>query len=484
MSDASVHAESKRVDGAVSTATAATIVAYTVLGTALLLTRLTYLGHSFWHDEIHTVADVIRRGPGEIFAGPELNHALYCIVAWAGRYVIGDSETAYRVWSAVPFVIGVSLVTVWLHVRQRALAGILFLFLATVSPLLLDITRQARGYGLAFFAMGLMMVAALEADRHPRTWVVGAFCVGGVLGTWTLPQFGIAFVATGVVLLRDRDVRRRLGVGLALSLIAIAAWYVPHAAQLQAVSQDSGRVQIHTAWLATAPIDQIVIPALVWIDAIALIPGLVWLPVVLALVVLMASSPLARDRRQLLLLTAGTVATIAILWLAQTYVLPRYLSFLLVPLFILLATGAASVLGRLRTRPAIVRTLVAVTMLALLVASFARTAPDVVRLPREAHKEAAEVVEREALAASPVLVYAHHPEDLDFYLDRPVQPLRPENVVARVCAASEAVVYVVQPFVVPGVSVPCLRRAGVRHYRVRQYTRGDQIDVWVVPPAS
>jgi hypothetical protein len=166
--------------------------------------------------EIRTVAGFIRPGPGRIFAGPELNHQLYSILAWAGRYVLGDSETAYRIWSAIPFVIGVTVVTAWLHVRLRPLTGILFLFLASVSPLLLDITRQARGYGLAFFAMGVMMVAALEADRSPRTSLFATFCAAGVLGTWTLPQFGIAFVATGVVLLRNRHVRRHLAIGLTL----------------------------------------------------------------------------------------------------------------------------------------------------------------------------------------------------------------------------------------------------------------------------
>jgi hypothetical protein len=292
----------------------------------------------------------------------------------------------------------------------------------------------------------------------------------------------IAFVATGVVLLRDRDARRRLAVGLALSLVAIAAWYAPHIGQLQTVSQDSGRVQIHTEWLVTAPIDQVLVPALVWIDAIALIPGFVWLPVVVGLVVLMASSPLARDGRILLLLTAGTGATVVALWIAQTYVVPRYVSFLLVPLFMLLASGTASVLGRLSSRPAVVRTLVAVTLLALLAASFARTAPDVVRLPREAHKEAAEIVEREAPGTSRVLVYSHHPEDLAFYLDGRVRGLRESEVVARVCESSAPVVYVHQPFVVREVDLPCLERPGVRHYRVDQYTRGDRIDVWLVPP--
>ena len=161
----------------------------------------------------------------------------------------------------------------------------------------------------------------------------------------------IAFVATGLVLLCKRTLRRRTAVGLALSLLAIAIWYVPHLSELHAVSADPGRAQIHTTWLASAPIDQILVPALLWISAIVLVPGVVWLPIILALVMLMASGPLARDRRALLLLSAGTVASIAVLWITQTYVVPRYLSFLLVPLFILLASGMSDVLAICATAP-------------------------------------------------------------------------------------------------------------------------------------
>ncbi len=143
--------------------------AYAVLGTILLLTRFVGLGHSFWFDELFFVAHFVREGPGEILAGPDLSHELMAIAAWATRSIVGESETAFRLWSVVPFVAGVTVVTAWLHSRVDALSGVLFLFLATVSPLLLDITRQARGYGLAFLAMSILVVAALEAVRDGRT---------------------------------------------------------------------------------------------------------------------------------------------------------------------------------------------------------------------------------------------------------------------------------------------------------------------------
>lgn len=459
----------------------ASVASYAVLGTVLCLTHVAGLGHSFWHDEIYTVTDVIRPGPGRIFAGPELNHQGFSILAWANQYVFGHSEVAYRLWSVVPFLAGVAAVTLWAHRRLGALTGILFLFLATISPLLLDITREARGFGLAFLAMAVLTIAALEADRHAETRAILAFCVAGVVGSWTLPQFGIAFVATGLVLLGKRNLRRRTGIGLALSLLAIVVWYAPHLSELQTVSADSGRAQIQTTWLVTAPIDQILVPALLWIDGIVLVPGVVWLPVVLAVVVLMASSPLARDHRALLLLSAGTVASVVALWIAQTFVVPRYLSFLLVPLFILLASGMSTVLGRLRRRPMLIRTLVTFLILGILGVRFVSLAPDVVRLPREAHRDAATIVERSVPADVPVLAYLHNPSDLAYYLDRPFETLTARDAAGRICSGSGPLVYVTQTFAIEDVEVPCLARQGVQHYRFRQYTRGD-MNVWLVPP--
>jgi hypothetical protein len=461
----------------------AIVASYVALGTVLCLTRLVMLRHSFWHDEIYTVTNIVRPGPGRIFAGPELNHQSFSILAWAGQFALGQSEVAYRLWSVVPFLAGVALVTLWAHRRFGALTGILFLFLSTVSPLLLDITPEARGYGLAFLAMAVLTVAALEADRGGETWAIVAFCIAGVVGTWTLPQFVVAFVATGLVLLGNRSLRRRTAAGLALALVAIALWYVPHLGALQAVSQDSGRAQIQTMWLLSAPIDQILIPALIWIDGIVLVPGVIWLPIVVAVLVVMASSPIARERRTLLLLSAGTLASVAVLWLAQTFVVPRYLSFLLVPLFILLASGMSTVFGQLRDRPMLVRTLIASLFLGALVVRFVTVAPDMLRLPREAPRDAATFIERSVPAEVPVLAYVHNPTDLAYYLDRPFATLPAGAVVERVCDADGRVVFVTRPFAIKQVEVPCLERQGVRHYRFRQYTRGD-MNVWIVPPPA
>jgi hypothetical protein len=454
---------------------------YAVLGAVLLWSRLLWLGHSFWTDEIGMVSGYVRGGPDVIFTGSALNHQLMALLTWVISSFIGESEIAFRLLSALPFVAGVALMTAWLHRRHDALSGVLFLLLATVSPLLLDITRQARGYGLAFMAMCVVLIAALEAMRTGRTWLIVAMCAAGVVGSWTLPQFAIAFGATCAVVALDRSVRRATIVGLVASMALIYAWYAGHAGAVESASQIEDGVRIGFPWIVTAPIDQILLPALIWIDGTALVAGLVWLPVLCAVIVIAATSPLLRVRSSALVLGSGVIASILVLWVTDAYVIPRYLSFLLVPWFVVLATGAATLLSNVLQRRAALRSVLCIIVLAVLAARFAVIAPDVVALPREANRDAAQVIDEKG-ASTPVIVYMRNPDNLVFYLGRSVEEPEPEALEARVCNRDVAVHYVFQPFALDNVDIPCLDRPGVEHHRFRQYARGDEMNVWFVPP--
>jgi hypothetical protein len=358
----------------------------------------------------------------------------------------------------------------------------MFLFLSTASPLLLDITRQARGYGLAFLAMSVVVVAALEANRTHRVLPVAVLCVAGVLGAWTLPQLSVGFLATVAVLALDRSLRVPALVGLAASVAAIAAWYAPHLGQVQAAATYPDGRRIHTAWLLTAPFDQILSPALLWIEGVVVIPGALSLMLALAAALFIAASPLARRTGTALILTAGPVATVLVLWIGRSYVIPRYLSFLLVPMFVLLATGAAAILGRFVRREAIARGLVCVAAIAALALNFAHVAPTLVILPKEATRDAADVIGTQAAPGTPVFTRLSLPQGLIFYLGRPVRALHAADATSFVCTSPREVAYVMQPFSLRRLDIPCLRREGVRHFVFKQYTRGDEIDVWLVPP--
>jgi hypothetical protein len=269
-----------------------------------------------------------------------------------------------------------------------------------------------------------------------------------------------------------------------LSLVAIAAWYAPHIGEVRGASRIEDGVQIGTLELLVAPFQHVLIPALLWIDGTVLVASILWLPLVLLLAVVMASSPLLRDRRSAVILCSGVVATLVVLWLAQAYVIPRYLSFLLVPLFVLLASGASAILHRVTSRPELLRTLACAALVGIVAFAFLSVVFDVVRYPREAYRDAARAVERDTAPGTPILAYVRNPDGLDFYLDRPIHTLEQADVDSSVCESEELVAFVTQPFGIPDVAVSCLDRVGTRHVRARQYTRGDEMNVWLVPPAG
>jgi hypothetical protein len=462
-----------------------TAAGYIVLGSILCWSRFVGLGRGYSADELGTVRDYISKGPHAILVGPYLpnNHELYSLLAWSTSSIVGESATAFRLWSAVPFVAGVVVVTVWLHRRMGALSGLLFLFFATASPLLLDITRQARGYGLAFLAMSLLVVAALEATDSGRTWTIVAFCVAGLVGTLTLPDLGIAFAATGVVLLRRRELRRRTAFGLMVCLLAIVAWYAPHLHDLSTSSRQQYGAPIPSAWVITAPFDQILSPGLRWNDETLFVPSLGDLALAALLALLVGSSPLLRRRSSSLVLCSGVVATVVVVWATRIHVAPRFFSFLLVPLLILLSTGISTIVTRSAgTRRLSIRLVIAAVTLGLVALISVSDLQQVARYPREATKEVAAAI-RSVAPSTPVYAYMPYPRELDFYLGRHVARVQTPRQALQVCRSSGDVVFVYEPWLLQPVSVPCTQRQGARLVRFRQYAQGGEMNVWFIPAA-
>jgi hypothetical protein len=462
-----------------------TAASYVVLAGVLAWTRFAGLERGYCCDEISTVAAYVRRGPEAIFVGEYLpnNHQLFSFLAWGTTELVGESEIALRLWSVIPFVVGVAIVTAWLHVRLDALTGVLYLFLATLSPLLIDITRQARGYGLTFLAMSALLVAALELDRGGRRRLVAAFCTAGTVGSLTLPHFTVVFITTGVILAMRPELRRPCVAGMVLSVGVIAAWYAPHLGDIRdSASQDYG-APIETWWLHTAPFDHILVPGLVLLDEAFIRPTLLSLVWAAGLTALMVSSPLLRAWRTALIVCSGTVATLLVLWLAGPGVVPRFFGFLLVPLFALVASGSASIFARVTSRPAAARTVIAAVTLGIVALSAAPLLVSVPTKPREAQAETAAVIRERVPPSTPVHARMPYSNDLAFHLGRRVVDVDTPQQIASACDQREPIVYVDEPWQTPAPDLPCLRRPGVEHERLEQYTRGGAIDVWFVPPA-
>jgi len=467
-----------------SVARALLVASYALLGGLLVWSRLVKLGQPLCCDEVLTVDAFVRRGPATILWGDYLpnNHELFSLAGWATTSLFGESAIVLRLWSVLPFIAGVVLVTAWLHVRVGQLSGVVYLFLATASPLLIDSSRQARGYGLAFLAMSVVVVAALEAHRDERTWAITLFCASGVVGTLILPHFLVAFLTIGAVLLTCLPLRRRCAVGLALASLTIAAWYLPHArAILETPRQDYGAA-IETRWLVTAPLDRTLVPAVTQGDDAFLRPNWASLVIVLTFAALMSASLLLRARVPALVLCSGVVTTIAVVWLTGAEVVPRFFGFLLVPIFMLVASGAAAALA-LRTRAPRLLLTIAVAALLFVALVSASLLANVARFPRESLGAVAAAIQAEAPSSTPVYAYTPYPRDLVSHLHRPVRQPRTPAAAADACRQRRPVFFVEQRWLMTPADLGCTARKGVRHLRFRQYARGGRVDLWLIPPA-
>ncbi len=288
-------------------------------------------------------------------------------------------------------------------------------------------------------------------------------------------------MATGRAAFADSRLRRRAALGVGLSLLAIAAWYAPHIGEVRGASRIEDGVQIGTLELLVAPFHHVLIPALLWIDGTVLVASIVWLPLVLLAAVVIASSPLLRDRRAggdpLLGGRRDARCAVACAGVRDP------------PLSELPARPPVRSPGERygrdprspRHASAIGRTLACAALVGIVAFTFLSVVLDVVRYPREAPR-----IQPDHRARDPhddaVLVYVRNPEGLDFYLDRPFRPLDSTTVDLPVCESEELVAFVTQPFGIPDVEISCLDRAGTRHVRARQYARGDEMNVWLVPP--
>jgi hypothetical protein len=310
----------------------ATVAAYAALLAMLVWSRLSNLSQGLWHDEIFTVEHFVRGGPSAIFGDYLPNdHMLFSLLAWLAQ-LVSPTEVVLRLPSVVPFIAGALIATVWLDRRIGRATAIVYFGLVTASPLLLDLSWQARGYGLAFLAMSVLLVAADESARDGARWKLVAFSGAGVVGTLTLPIFGAVFAATALAL---AIVVRGVMPFLVASAVAIAAWYAPVASDLVASSGQEFGSRLAWHGLVTGPFEYLLVPGLVGGSVV----GTTGFVAAVCLAGICTASPLLRDRTRALLLLAGPTATFLIVWATRLYVAPRFLSFLLVPVFVVLATG-------------------------------------------------------------------------------------------------------------------------------------------------
>src|SRR5436190_18010599 len=172
-----------------------------LLGAALLAPRIAVLHQGLWHDEIYTVQQYVSGRPAAIFGHYDANdHMLFSVLAWLTVRVPGGPDVAYRLWGIVPFLAAVATTALWLRARANLASALVFTTLAASSARLLELTSEARGYGLAYFAMSILVIACYEARATGRRAWLTVLCVAGVAGVWTIPTFVLPAVGAAAAL--------------------------------------------------------------------------------------------------------------------------------------------------------------------------------------------------------------------------------------------------------------------------------------------
>ncbi|MHB8659764.1 MAG: hypothetical protein ACYC91_17815 [Solirubrobacteraceae bacterium] len=472
------------------------------LGAALLWTRLTGLGVSFWRDEIYSVVHYASRGPGSIWLGhyEPNDHVLFNFLSWATSGLLGRSETVYRLWSVGPAIAGIGVVTWWLRRTWSPWLAVIFAGLAVTSPLHLELAKQARGYGLGFLAGGLLLLSAVSIARGGGPRAYAGLAAAGLIGIWTLTGFLLAFVGQASSLLPSKRARRGTAV---VTLLVVAGGLVFYAPLLGAVlgplshpgSYFKAAVGSPLGWDAflLGPPDQFLGPT--FRHLLGVHSSIAYEVIGVGLAASGGAGLWRSGERLVLFALAGPlVFTEASLTLLHVSVNPRFVSFLLFHFLVLVALGVIA-WGRVAARARGVRWVVpvaGVTLIAVLAVRLVALNEHWDAVPIENFKQVARVVHRAGFAD--VVTDSVRPRGLRYYLGiGHVQVLSPEHLEALFCHSRQPLAYVDHlaypeityagdPLRPMPVTVSCLRSRGATLISVPEREHGLPVDVWLLRP--
>jgi 4-amino-4-deoxy-L-arabinose transferase-like glycosyltransferase len=202
------------------------LAALTVLAAILRFSTLDV--QSYWFDEAVTVG-LVKSSFGHMLSsigGSESTPPLYYAVAWVWSRVFGSGEVGLRSLSAlagtafvpVAYAAGATLAS-----RRVALtiAG-----LATVNPLLIWYSQEARSYALLLLLASLSFLLFVRMLNTPRTRTLVAWTVVSALALATHYFAGFMILPEAIWLLLRWPNRRQPAVAIA-SLLAVAGALVP-----------------------------------------------------------------------------------------------------------------------------------------------------------------------------------------------------------------------------------------------------------------
>lgn len=341
----------------------ATLVLLAACVLAAVVTRALFLSLTLGHDEALTVLLYLEPGPRAMFTEYTPNdHLLFGLLTWLTTRVLPETAWVYRMWSVVPALAAIALSSWWMWRRRGAVAGLVVAVTLTASPLVMERTGQARGYGLAMLAMAVALIAAVrwqEGDSRRAPWW---FAAGATVAFTTFPLTALPLAGHVLLLARDPAARRRLLSVLAPAVAVSAALFAPTAVDLWRSANDlvAGGGGSAPDYLITGPeaddstADRS-LPGRVLAEVSPAIPADLPIPLTLAVgavvvaVTAMAAASWWRAERHVLLHAAVPGAfLVAGVTLALPYA-PRFVLPAIVHMVVLLALAAAWLARRVRS---------------------------------------------------------------------------------------------------------------------------------------
>ena len=266
-------------------------------------------------------------------------------------------------------------------------------------------------------------------------------------------------------------------VALVHTVVAIGLWYLPVVEGILAnADQEFGEI---AKW------DAVVAWPLLWLPLAAFNGNpFAAMPLVLAPIGLVT---LFRRGEGVLACTlfVPSATTFGVLALLEMHVAARFVSFLLVPVLVLVsvAISQASSVRERQARIALSGLALVVTL--LLATQMAALSVTAARQPAEAIREAVLASESQRPAAARIYVLTARPVTFQYYfgVNSRVAYVGSEHAQALRCGPLPGgAVFIDHPFATRPVGRACLIARGAVHHRLRQRTRGGRIDVWIVPP--
>jgi hypothetical protein len=388
----------------------------------LLWSRFANLGTSFWSDEAYSAYYYAWRGPRGIWFGDYVpnNHVLYNLLSWVTTGAVGRFEASYRIWSVVPGAAAVALAAWWVWKRLGPIAATSVVIFATVSPVHLVLTPQARGYGLAMFGAVVMFIGAVRASDTKATRDVVLFTVGAIVGIFTLPVFAIAAIAQAGVLLWNKELRKRTLIACGVIAVLTLAWYSPMLGGILSNSDQQFGRRLSIPEAVTGVYHHLAAPTVANAMPFAmhsLLSNVATFLVIMLLTIAAGFRLFRRDDRALLAhLLVPIFVTYFVLVAAHFYVQPRFASYLLFHVLVLLAIGVQQIWDALAgVLPA--RAVVAAGLVLLALVGSSRVATitrEQARVPWENDQFIANVAK--ATGVTHVVTDSTHPGALFYYL--------------------------------------------------------------------